>query len=114
MSDFFAGLLAPTLGATKAQGVGLTYALMASTVFYAWAGCTTCSRSGQVDVLHRRRTATACSDSAECRADAGLTPGIAPAGEHPPTRRERAVLHAPGTLISAFVIVAYRLGLLTG
>lgn len=38
MSDFFAGQVAPTVGAVKAQGIGLQYALMASTVFYAWGG----------------------------------------------------------------------------
>jgi MFS family permease len=47
LSDFFAGQVAQTLGSAicapgvpcpQAQGVGLRYALMASTVFYAWGG----------------------------------------------------------------------------
>jgi hypothetical protein len=37
MSDFFAAKLAASLG-PQAPGVGLQYALMASTVFYAWGG----------------------------------------------------------------------------
>ncbi len=47
MSDFYAGQVAQTLGAAvctpgvpclRAQGIGLQYALMTSTVFYAWGG----------------------------------------------------------------------------
>jgi MFS family permease len=47
MSDFFAGHVAQRLGdavcapgvaCAQAQGVGLQYALMASTIFYAWGG----------------------------------------------------------------------------
>jgi hypothetical protein len=38
MSDVFAGQFVDSLGAARAQAVGLQYALMASTVFYAWGG----------------------------------------------------------------------------
>ena len=47
LSDFFAGQVAEGLGSAvcqpgvpcpQAQGLGLQYALMASTVFYAWGG----------------------------------------------------------------------------
>jgi MFS family permease len=47
LSDFFAGQVAQSLGSAvcqpgvpcaQAQGIGLQYALMASTVFYAWGG----------------------------------------------------------------------------
>jgi hypothetical protein len=47
MSDFFAGQVAQSLGPAvcapgvpcpQALGTGLKYALMASTVFYAWGG----------------------------------------------------------------------------
>jgi MFS family permease len=38
VSDLFASQLAPALGEQQALGTGLRYALMASTVFYAWGG----------------------------------------------------------------------------